>query len=421
MHFNKKILPNGARVITVPMKDNPTVTVLVMVEAGSKYENKKNNGISHFLEHMCFKGTEKRPNTSDISRELDSIGAHYNAFTAEELTGYFAKSHPKHLPKILEIVSDLYLNPVFDDKEIEKEKGVIIEEINMYEDLPMRKVQEVFMELLYGDQPAGWNIAGPKENIKKMSKKDFLEYRNSHYVSGATTIIIAGQFDEKEALKQIEKYFKDVSSGKKEEKKKVLEKQMAPKIAIKQKDIDQVHLAMGVRAFDYFNPKNPILRVLVAVLGGGMSSRLFQKMRDELGICYYVRAANELFTDHGFLEVSAGVDKNRVGEAVRAIMEEFKRFKTELVPKEELQKAKDYLIGNMYLGLESSDSVAEYYGFQEILKKPVKTPEEVVEEIKKITAEDIKSVANEIFQDRNLNFAAVGKVEEGKVEGELKF
>ncbi|MCC2631177.1 MAG: peptidase protein, partial [Candidatus Paceibacter sp.] len=158
MKFKRKILANGLRVITIHMKDTPTVTVLAMVEAGSKYESKEKNGISHFLEHMVFKGTEKRPTAYSISKELDSIGSHYNAFTSEEYTGYYAKAAPKHLPRLLDVVSDLYLNPVLDEKELEKEKGVIIEEINMYKDLPHRHVQEIFMHLLYGDQPAGWTI-----------------------------------------------------------------------------------------------------------------------------------------------------------------------------------------------------------------------------------------------------------------------
>ena len=206
MKFNKTILKNGLRVITVPMKDNPTVTVLMMVEAGSKYETKEINGLSHFLEHMCFKGTTKRPKAIDISQELDTVGAQYNAFTSQEYTGYYAKADFKHLDLLLDVVSDMYLNPIFEDKEIEKEKGVIIEEINMYEDLPHRKVQEIFMKLLYGDQPAGWDIAGTKDNIKNIKRSDFLDYRRKHYVPSATTLVVAGRFDEKKVSPIFKKY-----------------------------------------------------------------------------------------------------------------------------------------------------------------------------------------------------------------------
>ncbi len=225
MKFSKKVLHNGLRVITVPMQDNPTVTVLVLVEAGSKYENKKNNGISHFLEHMCFKGTTKRPKAVDISKELDSIGSQYNAFTAQEYTGYYAKSDAKNFKQILDIVSDVYLNSTFPDTEIQKEKGVIIEEINMYEDMPSRHVQDLFMKLLYGDQPAGWNIAGEKQNILEMKREDFVDYKKNHYLPEATVIIVAGKVSEREVMNEVNKIFKAVKRGRKGGKLKVKEKQ----------------------------------------------------------------------------------------------------------------------------------------------------------------------------------------------------
>src|SRR6185503_3074102 len=185
MKFSKKVLKNGLTVVTIPMKDNPTVTVLVLVGAGSKYEEKKVNGISHFLEHMCFKGTTKRPKAVDISKELDALGSQYNAFTAQEYTGYYAKSDARHFRQIFDIVSDIYLNSIFPDKEMEKEKGVIIEEINMYEDMPHKHVQDLILELLYHGQPAGWNIAGEKGNILKMKREDFVNYKGEHYLPEA--------------------------------------------------------------------------------------------------------------------------------------------------------------------------------------------------------------------------------------------
>jgi len=221
MKFTKKVLKNGLRIITVPMKDNPTVTVLVLVEAGSKYETKKINGLSHFLEHMCFKGTVKRPKAIDISKELDSLGSQYNAFTAQEYTGYYAKGDAKHFKQIFDVVSDIYLNSTFPEVEMQKEKGVIIEEINMYEDMPQRHVQDLMMELLYGDQPAGWNIAGSKENILKMKRDNFVDYKKAHYLPEATTIVVAGQINEQNVLKEVKKVFDKISHGNKEQKLKV--------------------------------------------------------------------------------------------------------------------------------------------------------------------------------------------------------
>ena len=177
MKFSKKVLPNGLRLVTIPMADNPSATVLVMVEAGSKYETKENNGISHFLEHMIFKGTPRRPKASDLSRELDSIGAHYNAFTGQEYTGYYAKADARHLDTVIDIVSDMCQNPLLDQKEIDKERGVIVEEIRMYRDLPQRHVHDVLNRLMHGDQPAGWDIAGTEENVRSFSREMFMTYR----------------------------------------------------------------------------------------------------------------------------------------------------------------------------------------------------------------------------------------------------
>jgi len=409
MKFNKKILKNGLRVITVPMKDNPTVTVLVMVEAGSKYETKEINGLSHFLEHMCFKGTTKRPKAIDISKELDTVGAQYNAFTSQEYTGYYAKADYKHISLLIDVVSDMYLNPVFSENEIEKEKGVIIEEINMYEDLPHRKVQEIFMRLLYGDQPAGWDIAGTKENIRNIKRNNFLDYRRKHYVPSATTVAVAGKFDEKKTLANIQKMWDGISASKKKGKIKTTESQRKPEILLQHKDTDQTHIVVGVRSFDTYSKNNPAMRVLATALSGGMSSRLFQRLRDEMGICYYVRAENDTYTDHGVLQVSAGLDNKRVKEGVVAIMEEFKRLKTENISENELNKIKQQLQGNLYLGLETSDSFAEYCGYQEVLNKPIKTPEQIIAEIQTVTATDVKKIANKIFQDKNLNLAIIGR------------
>ncbi|MFA6094498.1 MAG: pitrilysin family protein [Candidatus Paceibacterota bacterium] len=421
MQYNKTILPNGLRLITIPMKESPTVTMLVMVEAGSKYEIKDKSGISHFLEHMCFKGTDKRPRSIDISRELDGIGAHYNAFTGEEYTGYYAKSHPDYVEKIIDVVSDLYLNPIFRDEEVEREKGVIVEEINMYNDLPQRHVGEKFMTLLYGDQPAGWGIAGTADTVTKMTKEDFAEYRRTHYLSSASTVIVAGNFNEEAIKNKIEGVFAAMPSGEKASKLVVQESQTSPAIVVEKRDIDQVHMIIGVRTFGVNDKRTPVLRVLNAVLGGGMSGRLFQRMREELGICYYVHSSNNPFTDHGFLDISAGVDKNRVQEAVGAIIAEMKKFVIEKVSEAELQKAKDFLVGNMYLGLESSDSIAEWFAHQEIMHRPLRTAEEVTAEIRKVTAEDIQNVAHEIFKDEGLNMAVVGKAEEGEITSLLTF
>ena len=414
MKFKKSVLPNGLRVVTVPMRDNPTVTVLVMVEAGSKYESKTENGLSHFLEHMCFKGTTNRPGLSDISRDLDMIGAHYNAFTGQEYTGYYAKADYKHLDTVLDVVSDLYLNPLLPEAEIKKEKGVIIEELNMNLDSPQRTVADVFVELLYGDTPAGRKIVGTKENILRFTREDFVKYRNRLYKAGATTIVVAGNFDEAKLRKQVAKLFKTLPKGSKGRKDKVVEKQTKAQVKLVHKDTDQTHLILGVRGFSMYDKRATILKVMLGVLSGGMSARLFKKLRDEMGVCYYVRAGSDLLTDHGTFEIAAGVNKERVKEVLNVLMAELRRLTTELVTPEELNKVKQYYAGSSRLSLESSDSLAEYFAEMELFGRPLRTLDEKIKEINKVTAKQIMALAKELFVDHSLNLAMIGKVGEEK-------
>lgn len=420
MKFSKKVFKNGLRVVTIPMKDNPTVTVLVLVEAGSKYENKKVNGISHFLEHMCFKGTSKRPKAIDISKELDALGSQYNAFTTQEYTGYYAKSDSRHFRQIFDVVSDIYLNSTFPESEMQKEKGVIVEEINMYEDMPHRHVQDLIMKLLYGDTPAGWNVAGEKKNILAMQRSDFVKYKKAHYLPEATVLAVAGQVTEAEVLKEAKNVFGDIPRGKKSKKTKVTENQLRPNILVKFKQTDQTHFVLAVRSFDLFSKKNPVLSVLSSILGGGMSSRLFQKLREEMGVGYYVRALNDSYTDHGFFQISAGVDNKRIEEVIKVVLAECKKLTTEKVTKEELNKVKEFLIGNMKLALESSDDIANFFGGQELLKRTLKTAEEKANEIRKVTAREVQNLARDIFKEKLLNLALIGPFQENDQRRFLK-
>jgi len=414
MKYKKTTLKNGLTIITVPMAGNPTATVLVMVSAGSKYETKKQNGLSHFLEHMCFKGTIKRPRPTDISRELDSMGSHYNAFTGQEFTGYYAKADAKHTDKILDVVSDIYLNSTLPAVELEKEKGVIVEEINMYEDLPQRHVQEVFMELLFGDTPVGRSIAGTKETVSSFKRNDFVSYRASHYLASATTVVVSGSINEQKVIQAVKDRFGKLPKSPPAKKLKVKDAQKTPGLKIKFKPTDQSHLILGVRALANSDPRLPTLKVLATVLGVGMSSRLFVKLREEMGVCYYARAEVDAFTDHGHLAVSAGVDKKRIKEVIEAVLNEFKRLRDDLVPQEELDKAKEYLSGTMYLNLESSDELAEFYGYQQVLGEKIKFPKDIVTKLAKVSSKDVQKLAQAIFKDNRLNLAIVGDLKNPK-------
>ncbi|MBI2515023.1 insulinase family protein [Candidatus Wolfebacteria bacterium] len=408
MTFKKLTLKNGLRIILAPKEDSLASTILILVEAGSKYEAREVNGLSHFLEHMCFKGTERRPRAIDIASELDSIGSLYNAFTGLEYTGYFAKAEPRHFDTILDVVSDIYLNQIFDQKEINKERGVIIEEINMYEDLPMRRVHELFTELLYGDQPAGWSIAGRKEIIQKLNREDFIKYKGEHYLGQSTIVVLAGKFDEGAAAEKIENAFSQIKITPKVGKIKTEEKQEKPGVCLKSKKTDQTHLILGVRAFDVFDERKYALDLLVDILGGSMSSRLFQKIREEMGAAYYVRAGADLFSDHGYLAAQAGIDYNRIEAVLEAILEEFKKIKEKPVSDAELEKAKEHSVGTLMLGLETSDALAGFYGDQEVVTRRLVSPQELASKIRKVKAEEIQAVASEIFKDERLNLAVIG-------------
>ncbi len=408
MKFNKTTLSNGLKIVTIPMEDNPAVTVLVTVETGSKYEKKEISGLSHFLEHMVFKGSKKRPTAMDISRELDSLGAQYNAFTSQEYTGYYAKVSKEKIDIALDIVSDIYLHPLFDGKEIEKEKGVIVEEIRMYQDSPHRHVNDLFMNLVYGDQPAGWNIAGNEDTVKSFKREDFVKYLNEHYVAEATTVVISGTFDEKDAIKKVEEAFSNISIEKKHTKLAVKEEQNKPQTLLKFKETEQAHLILGVRSFDAKDEHDPVLSVLATLLGGGMSSRLFQKLREEMGVGYYIRANHDAYTDHGIFSISTGIDTTRIDEVIKVLLNECKKIVNEEISEQELNKVKDYIAGSFVLGLETSDSRAEYCAINQILKGKIDSPQQEIEKIKKVTVSDIKEIAKKIFVDEKLNLAIIG-------------
>ncbi|MDE1970697.1 MAG: insulinase family protein [Patescibacteria group bacterium] len=411
MEFQKHQLKNGLRLILAPQEDARAATILVLVEAGSKYETKDKNGISHFLEHMCFKGTAKRPRPVDIATELDQVGAAYNAFTGHESTGYYAKADGNHFDMLLDVISDIYLNPTFDPKEIDTERGVVIEEINMYEDTPMRKVQELFLALMYGDQPAGWPLGGDKQILRTLQREDFVTYRSQHYLANATVVIAAGSLPH-DAKERIEKAFAGMPQGEKGAKLPVREEQTKPRVLLQHKESDQTHFVLGVRAFSIFDPRQYVLEVMSAILGGGMSSRLFQKIRGELGAAYYVRSSADFFTDTGIFSSSVGADHNKLELTLRTILEEYARLKQESVSQEELQKAKEYLKGSLVLSMETSDELASFYGGQEILTKSILTPEEIFARIDAVTSEQIQALAATLFEDRNLNLALIGPAKE---------
>jgi len=406
--FKKTTFQNGLRVITVPQKNAQAVTALVLVGTGSKYETKKNNGISHFLEHMYFKGTKKRPTPLTVIEPLDKVGAIYNAFTSEEYTGYFAKVKSSHSDLALGWISDIYLNSLLPSKEIEKERGVIIEEINMYLDMPMLYVGELWKKLLYGDQPAGWEVVGTKENVASITRRQILNYMRSQYVSANTIICLAGKFSEVAIINKVRKYFSKIHTTNFKTKIPVVEKQNKPQVLLYSKKTDQAHLALGIRGYNLSHPKRFAQEVLGVILGGMMSSRLFVEIRQKLGMAYYIKTNTYSDPDTGYLVTQAGIDNKNVERAISIILREYRKISRKRVPAKELKKAKEYIKGKTALELESSDAQAAFYAGQEILENRILTPEEIYKKIDKVSINDILKIAEDVFRPKKLNLALIG-------------
>lgn len=411
--FKKTTLKNGLKIITVPQKGTQAVTVLILSGTGSKYEKRDTSGISHLLEHLLFKGTKKRPNQIAISEPLDRVGGIYNAFTGEDYTGYFAKVDAKHFDLALDVISDIYLNSKLELKEIKKEKGVIIEEINMYHDHPSSYVQSMWGKVLYGDQPAGWDIAGTKESVLAITRKQLVDYMRTQYTGSNTIVCIAGNISENVEAK-VKKYFSKISVEKIVDKSPVVERQTQPESFVKYKDTDQTHFCLGVRGYNLFHPDRFVLELLGLILGGMMSSRLFIRVREQLSLAYYIRASVSSDPDTGFLVAQAGVDNKRVEKAISVILEEYKKMASKKISFKELKKAKDHYKGKMALVFEASDAQASFYGAQELLEKNILTPEQIYVKINKVSVDDILRVSKDVFKPEKLNLALIGPFKDEK-------
>jgi predicted Zn-dependent peptidase len=406
--YKKTTLKNGLRIITVPQKDAMAATVLILVKTGSKYEEKKLSGISHYLEHMLFKGTDKRKTPKDVAEVLDKIGGDYNAFTGEEYTGYYAKVDASHFDTALDWVSDIFLNSKIPDKEVAKEKGVIIEEINMYNDNPTMHIDELWKTVLYGDQPAGWDIAGTRETVSGIKRSDIKKYIESQYVSSNTIVCVTGKIEENKVIKKIKDRFSEVKNTEPKKRVAVVEQQTESQLIIQYKDISQTNLAIGVRAYNITHPQRYALDLMSIILGGMMSSRMFIEIREKMGAAYHIRTYNGADSDTGALVTFAGIDNNKIFEVIKTILKEYNKLTKIKVAGLELKKAKDYLKGRMVLRMESSDAQASFYGSQELMEDKILTMDEVFRKIEKVTSSDIMKVAKDIFKEEKLNLAIIG-------------
>jgi len=412
-------LPNKLRVLVTPVLSVGSATALVLVAAGSRYEKKKINGLAHFAEHMFFKGTKKRPSAIDISSVIDGIGGEFNAFTSKEYTGYYVKAAANHLSLALDVLSDMLLHSKFDKSEIDRERGVILEELRMYLDTPMRHIGDVFEELLYGDQPLGWNTVGSVESLKNIERGDFLSYIDTFYRPANMIVSISGGVDAQKARFLVDKY---LGSRKTKETKKFLpavDSQKEAVVKLVNKKTEQGHFCLGVRSYRRGHPNRYKLAILNTILGASMSSRLFIQLRERRGLAYYVRSSVEEYHDAGFFVVQAGVEINKIKEAIKVSLEELAKLSVKLVSDEELKKAKEYIKGKLILELEDSREVAGMFGSQLLLEGKIRTPQEIMEKIDAVKISDIQNVAYDIFKDSRLNLAIIGPYKDEEKFGKI--
>ena len=401
-------LPNGLRLVLAPRADAPTATALITVRAGSEYEAKEENGVSHFLEHLAFKGTARYPKPGQLAHELEGMGADTNAWTSEMSTSYYAKAQAGKADRLLEIVAELHLSPLLDAAEIERERGVVIEEIAMYEDMPSRRVHDLWSELLYGDQPAGRPVAGPKETVRRLTRAQIAGYRARRYRAPETVVSLAGGFDAARAARFVRERFGQLDARGAARKPRTREAQSAPALRLQKKASDQAHLVIGFRAFPIGHPSEPALSMLAAILGSGMSSRLFMRIREELGAAYYVNAWLDESADHGALGVSVGAGVDRVEEVTGAVLAEFGRLTDALVSPRELRRARDYRIGGLLMGLESSDAIAARHAADLMFRGRIVPVREEIGNMRAVTPEDIRRAARRVIRPEGLNLAAIG-------------
>jgi len=401
-------LANGLKIVTQELDGTAAITALVLAGAGSRYETRERNGLSHFLEHMFFKGGEKFKNTREVSEAIDAIGGEFNAFTGKEYAGYFVKVAAKHADTAFAVLSDMLVHAKFPAEEIEKERGVILEEYNMYLDTPMYQVGWDFERLLFGDQPMGWDQIGTRENILRFTRDDFVKYKNELYQPGNLVVAVAGNCEHDEVVRKVEQFF-TFANGEKSFEWSPLEKfEPTSPVKIQNKKTEQGHLVLGVRGVAAEDTRHWTQKILAIILGGNMSSRMFLNVRESKGLCYYIRTSTDDYSDAGVVSTSAGVDLKRLPLAVSAIRAEYEKLAADGTDAEELNRAKEFLKGKLTLRLEDSEEYAHLLGKQFLLYSKQNELAEIFAKIDAVTAEEIQKLAAEIFVPGNLRLAAIG-------------
>jgi len=407
-------LPNGLRVMLVDTKSFPTLTMLLLVGAGSRYENEKNNGIAHFLEHMFYKGSKNFPDMEIISQEIEGMGGNWNAFTSKDYTGYYIKAASYHLKKMAVILSDILMHPLLKSEEIEKEKGVIVEEINMYEDTPQRRVSDIFENVMYQGSPLGYDIAGSKKTVTSFDRNTFVNYMQSLYHPHNAVLMIAGGLKEAgDVMGVVQETFSKWNGGTSSTFLPYNTVQTNTRIHIEHKKSEQAHFCLGFPTYGIEDKRRPVMKILATILGGGASSRLFTEVREKKGLCYYIGTGVEQYHDTGNIVTQSGVTKEvpKVKEALVATMKEHMKLVKGQIKDSDIARSKEMIKGRMLLSLEDSFNVAHFYGLKQLHENKIQSPEDIITEVEKVTKEEIVALAQAIFVQDKLNFSIIGPFE----------
>ncbi len=411
MDYKLSKLPSGLRVLTVPMPASESVTLAVWVKTGSRNEDIKKLGVSHFLEHMVFKGSNKYPTMRELFEVFDTMGAEHNAATSKEWTNFWVKLPVNDMERGFDVLSDVVLHPLLDVKEAERERKVIFEEMKMYEDTPMRKIVDIFEELIYDGNPLGWDTIGTVESVGRIDRNDFLDYRNQAYFGRNILVSAAGGISEASTLSLAGKYFSKIPvDGLITENMPFAYDQSAPKFRLRSKKTDQAHFILGFLSQGRGYKNRFPQAVMAGILGGGGSSRFWTEVREKRGLAYAVSGSLDRYSDAGYFGVYVGTGVSKSDEAVRVILDQVYglaegKYK---ISDAEMGKVKGYLKGRFALQLENSEVVNDYFSEQVLFDKEVLTPEEVFEKIDKVSAAEVVAEAKKIFVKKNLNFAIIG-------------
>lgn len=418
----------GLELVRVPMPSVASATALVLGNTGSRYELPRQQGLAHFFEHMVFKGTTKFPDPQVLASTIDAVGAQTNAFTSKEYTGYYVKAASKHLERSLDVLSDMLLQPLLRPEDIEREKGVIIEEINMYADTPMQDIDNVFDHLLFHNENLGHDVIGTKETVSGLEQQDFLDLLTGWYGLPNLTLVLAGDAGVIEAEQTAELVNRLFGEAKRPQQARVNHRVAfhlegptwndGGRLLVKQKKTEQTHLMMGWPGLIRSDKRRYILALLSIVMGGNMSSRLFTEVREKRGLCYYVHSTVDYYHDAGVFGAAAGVDPRRAHEAVSVIIEEYQQLSQGKRPvtTEELERAREYAIGTLVLSLEDSQSVAQYYGVRQLLQREIDSPETVMKNLRAVTLEQVNQLAQELLTPDGLRLALIGPAEQAEFE-----